>query len=74
MSELALDDPKRVFHLGPDASLYVFELGNDCAPLCALARDLVFVRAQRYVPLHINALSRFALSNALVPRANEHWS
>ena len=43
-------------------------------PVYAFARDLVFVRAQRYVPLHLNALSRFALSNALGPRANEHWS
>jgi len=72
MAELALDDPERVFHLGPDACLYVFELVHDRAQRRALVQDLAFARAQRYVPVHINALSLFALGNALVSRVSEH--
>lgn len=40
MPELALDHPERVFNLGPDARLYLFELVQDRAPGLALIQQL----------------------------------
>ena len=64
--ELTFDDPERVFHLGPDACLDLFQLVQDRAHRRALVQHLALARSHGHVPVGFDVLGLCSLSYALV--------
>ena len=65
VTELALDNPKRMLHLGAHAGLELLGLFLQCAPGRVLLR-LTLPRAHGHMPIHANGVGSFA--GALVAR------
>lgn len=65
VTELALDDPKLVFHLGPDAGLGLLQLLQDGTHRRGLVQQLALARHHGHVPVDFGMLSSdfFALLN-----------
>lgn len=71
--ELPLDDPKRVFHLGPDSSLDVFKLLEHGAHGAVFVQRAAFAGAHgHHMPVDFDALDFFAFGHALVASVGEH--
>ncbi len=72
MPELALNDPKRMFDLGADAGLDVFELVEHSAHGRGFVQSFALARAHRHMPVGLDVLRLFSLAHALVARVGEH--
>ena len=68
VTELALDDPKRMLHLGPHAGFELFGLFVQRAPGRVLVRAAL-TRAHRHMPIHASGVGSFA--SALVARISK---
>ena len=66
VTKLALDNPKRVFHLGADTGLELFDLVQCGAQRTLFIQYAPFSWAHGYVPVDLNALDFFALGYALI--------
>ena len=65
-SELALDDPKRVFNLGTNAGLDLLSLVQQLAPVGKLIQCLAFARAHGHLP--VNTAGLWPLHGPLIAR------
>jgi hypothetical protein len=68
VTELALDNPKRMLHLGPHAGFELFGLFVQRAPGRVLLRAAL-ARAHRHMPIHASGVGSFA--GALVARISK---
>ena len=57
VAELALNDPKRVFHLGPDAGLDVFKSVEHRAHWAVLVQRPAFAWAHGHMPVGLDVLT-----------------
>jgi hypothetical protein len=69
-AELALDHPKRMPHLGPDAGLDLLQLLDQSVTAAAVVQRLALARSHRHVPVHSRRLG--PLHGALVTRIGKH--
>ena len=74
MTELTLNHPKRMLHLGADASLELFKLIRQCVADSRFVQRLALARHHRNLPVHISVLvlNLLAHFNALVARVGKH--
>lgn len=68
MPKLALDDPKRMLHLGPDAVLEFFQLVTQSVAGFVFVQRFALARHHDYLPIHSRVLlfDLFALFNTPV--------
>jgi len=73
MSKLALDHPKRMLHLRPDAGLEFFQLVTQRVAGFGFVQRFALARHHGYLPIHIRVLllDLFALFNAPITRVNK---